>query len=301
MLMGSVQGELPAVMADDRDQGVESTDEGGGIAAASVSAAVNNTGGDDLKDDEMPVLLHTFTDTIFPDARPMRLFEPTRHGQGADLRKEDYGKAKVGDGIPSMFLSLTLGGTRVTDYGALEDGGVFPTLVGGPSAVPADGQPVTEGAAKSGATAAAEGGGEVITSAAGGTIEVTLGLYSQGRLEAGMDFTDVSVVALPARILAILDVVLACVMGPPAARKAMEMEALEEEVVEEEEEEATGGYGVEVLAPSARWEVLDRVRSAYLYLGRMDARFTIHVDGFALLLPQDTRVVSTNVLMAQVR
>lgn len=136
---------------------------------------------------------------------------------------------------------------------------------------------------------------------AGGTTMATLAFYSGGRLEVGLDFTDASVVALPARIMAIIDVVLACVMGPPAARQAMELDALEDEVAEEEEEEATGRSGTEVLAPSARWEVLDRVRSAYLYFGRMDARFTIRVNNFALLLPQNAQDVRTNILMAQVR
>lgn len=242
----------------------------------------------ELDENEMPVQLHTMSETIFPHARPMRMYTSTRASQGADLRIENQGSAYVGDGIPSMGLSVTLGGLRVTDYGALETGGVLPTLVGGPAAAAATGR---DGSIDDAATAA---------SSAGGTTDATIALYGGGRLEIGLNVTSISVVALPGRMLAILDVVLACVMGPPAARKANELDQLEDDVAEEEQEEATGG-GDQVLAPSARWEVLDTVRNAYLYLGRMNARFTIKVGEFALLLPQNAMDARTNILMAQVR
>lgn len=233
-------------------------------------------------EEEGPVQLHTFSGTLFPDARPIRLYKPSRLGQGADLRVESFGdNDRVGDGVAGMSLSLVLGGTRVTDFGALEDGGVLPTLIGGPAAM------------------SATGDGDD-SHAAGGTTKATLALFVGGRLEAGLDFQSCTVVALPGRIMAIIDVVLACLMGPPAAREAQELNALEEEVEAEEAEEATGGVGTTEVV-DARWKAVDKVRGAYLFLGRMDARFSVRVDAFSLILPQDSRDVRTNVVMAQVR
>lgn len=239
-------------------------------------------GPSDPGDDEMPVQFYTFSSSILPNAERMRLHAPVRLGQGADLRIEQMGGEKVCDGVPSMSLELILGGARVTDFGGLEDNGVLPTLIGGQSAVAADGSTV------------AVDGGEGLTT-------VKLALYGVGGLEVQFDCASVSVVALPGRIMAILDVVLACLMGTPSAREAAQLDALEEEVAEEEEEEATGGFGSEVLAPSSRWKAVDNVRSTYLYFGRMHARVAVNVQGFALLLPQDERDAFTNVIMAQAR
>lgn len=246
-------------------------------------------GANDPEEQGMPVQLHTFSGPLFPDARPIRLYKPSRLGQGADLRVESFGHPEVvGDGIAGISLSLVLGGTRVTDFGALEDGGVLPTLIGGPAAVVAP--------------AGSSGGGTGATPhAAGGTTKATLALYSGGRLEAGLDFQSCTVVALPGRIMAIIDVVLACLMGPPAAQKAQELDALEDEVEMEEAEEATGAGGAgatEII--DSRWKAIDKVRGAYLFLGRLDARFSVRVNAFSLLLPQDSRDPHTNVIMAKV-
>lgn len=242
-------------------------------------------GADELED-EMPAQFHFFSGALFPDAQPMRLYQPKRRYQRANLETENFGKDGVtADGVAWMSVDLRLGGTRVTDYGALEDGGVFPTLVGGPAASTCpDGQ--DEGR--------------------GGEINAKLGLYSGGRLEVKVECISVTAVGLPGRLLVILDIILACFMGPPEAREAVEMEELEEEVAEEEEEEALGGgtggygYGTQVVASNAKWEVLEQVRNMYLYFGRLNAKFSVRVSGFALLLPQDERDVGSNVLMAQV-
>lgn len=239
-------------------------------------------GSSDSENDEMSVQFYTFSSTILPQAERMRLHEPARLGQGADLRVEEIGSNEVCDGVSSMSLELTLGGARVTDFGGLEDNGVLPTLIGGQAAVSADGSSV------------AVDGGEGLTT-------LKLALHGVGGLEVQFDCASVSVVALPGRIMAILDVVLACLMGPPSAREAAQLDALEEEVAEEEEEEATGGFGSEALAPSSRWRALDNVRGTYLYFGRMHARVAFNVHGFALLLPQDERDAFTNVIMAQAR
>lgn len=250
-------------------------------------------GADDPEEEGMPVELHTFSDTMFADARPIRLYKPSRLGQGADLRVEDFGDAdKVGDGVAGMSLSMVLGGTRVTDFGALERGGVLPTLIGGPAAA----------AAATGTTGSGSGGGcggDDDSHAAGGTTKLTLALFTGGRLELGLDFDSCTVVALPGRIMSILDVVLACLMGPPAVREAQELNALEDEVEMEEAEEAIGAVGANTIVDS-RWKAIDKVRGAYLFLGRLDARFSVRVNDFSLLLPQDSRDTRTNVMMAQV-
>lgn len=274
---GETEGEGPA---DHHDHESCSPENDPGIPA----------GANDPEEQGMPVQLHTFSDALFPDARPIRLYKPSRLGQGADLRVESFGHPEVvGDGIAGIALSLVLGGTHVTDFGALEDGGVLPTLVGGPAAAAV-------------APAGSGGGtGVAVPHAAGGTTKATLALYSGGRLEAGLDFQSCTVVALPGRIMAIIDVVLACLMGPPAAQKAQELDALEDEVEAEEAEEATGGTGAgatEII--DSRWKAIDKVRGAYLFLGRLDARFSVRVNAFSLLLPQDSRDPHTNVIMAQV-
>ncbi|CAM9823299.1 unnamed protein product, partial [Ectocarpus fasciculatus] len=238
MLMGSVAAEAATTPC------TGGVGEGGpspappGDTAADAGAAAG--AGD--PEEEGPVQLHTFSGTLLPDALPIRLYKPSRLGQGADLRVESFGdNDTVGDGVAGMSLSLVLGGTRVTDFGALEDGGVLPTLIGGPAAVSATG-----------------GDGDVDDShAAGGTTKATLALFVGGRLEAGLDFQSCTVVALPGRIMAILDVVLACLMGPPAAREAQELNALEEEVEAEEAEEATGGVGTTEVV-DARWKAVDK-------------------------------------------
>ena len=275
LMMGSVacaaDGEAPAAH------------DGHGCSEDPGAAA----GADDPEEGGMPVQLHTFSDTMFADARPIRLYKPSRLGQGADLRVEHFGhQDEVGDGIAGMSLSMVLGGTRVTDFGALEDGGVLPTLIGGPAAAAASGTP-----------AGGDGGDD--PHAAGGTTKLTLALFTGGRLELGLDFDSCTVVALPGRIMSILDVVLACLMGPPAVREAQELNALEDEVEMEEAEEATGGVGANTIVDS-RWKAIDKVRGAYLFLGRLDARFSVRVNDFSLLLPQDSRDTRTNVIMAQV-
>lgn len=263
--------------------GCENT--GGGGRADSEDPGIP-AGANDPEEQGMPVQLHTFSDSLFPDARPIRLYKPSRLGQGADLRVETFGNPEeVSDGIAGIGLSLVLGGTRVTDFGALEDGGVLPTLIGGPAA------------ASTGSGGG--GGGGDIPHAVGGTTKATLALFSGGRLEAGLDFQRCTVVALPGRIMTIIDVVLACLMGPPAAQKAQELEALEDEVEMEEAEEATGGAETTEIIDS-RWKAIDKVRGAYLFLGRLDARFSVRVNAFSLLLPQDSRDTHTNVIMAQV-
>ena len=268
--------------AQEEKEGLPTEDDASAVGAASVKATA--AGANELED-EIPVQLHYFSDALFPDAEAMRFYQPKRLFQGADLRVEDdFGDDHVGDGVAWMSILLKLGGTRVTDYGALEDGGVLPTLLGGKSTTSSDRGP---------------GGDE--EGKEGGTINIKLVLFSGSRLEVRMDCDSVTTVGLPGRMLVILDILLACYMGPPAAREAMEMDEIEEEVLEEEEEEATGGYGVEVLAPSARWEVLEKVTNAYLYFGKLNAKFAVRVDGFALLLPQDERDVHSNVLVAQVR
>lgn len=301
MRMGSVacckssDGAAPALAEGEEGSGQGSTysDNVHDDECKGSHTPIAPAGADDLEDHEMPVQVYTFSHTTLPDALPMSLYSPTRLSQGADLRVEDLGSTEVSDGVAAMDLALVIGGTRVTDYGALEDGGVLPTLIGGSAAAPASG---SVGDIDSGGG----GNGEDAVGTWGRT-EVGLHFYTGGRLEIGVNASSIGVVALPGRMLAILDIVLACIMGPPSARQAAEMDTLEEEVAEEEEEEATGGYGDEVLAPSARWVVLESVRSAYLYFGRMDARFTVHVADFALLLPQDARDAFTNVIMAQVR
>lgn len=245
-------------------------------------------GANDPEEQGMPVQLHTFSDLLFPDARPIRLYKPSRLGQGADLRVESFGKPdEVGDGIAGTELLLFLGGTHVTDFGALADGGVLPTLIGGSAAAA-----VT-------ASADSSGDGGDFPHVAGGITKATIALFSGGRLEAGLDFQSCAVVALPGRIMAIIDVVLACLMGPPAAQKAQELDALEDEVEMEEAEEATGGVGTTEIIDS-RWKAIEKVRGAYLFLGRMDARFSVRVNAFSLLLPQDSRDAHTNIVMAQV-
>lgn len=269
-----------------------------------TARAEGDTGDDDgydLPDDKAPVVLHTFSSVLLPDARPIQLYQPLRLAQGADLQIEKLGTVVVGDGVPSMFIELGMTGLRISDYGALEDGRVFPTIVDGPSAADVvSARPVSTATAGSG-----DGGDGEVSGGDGvgkpkGDVHTTVAMYSGGRLEIGAQFTRMSVVALPDRMLAIVDVVLACVMGPPAARKAQEMNALEDKVAMEEEEAATGGRSGEVLRPSGRQEALIAVQGAYLYLGRMDARFTVKVEEFALLLPENPRDASTNVLMAQV-
>ncbi|CAB1109754.1 unnamed protein product [Ectocarpus sp. CCAP 1310/34] len=275
MLMGSVAAEAAAApCAEGAGEGGPSPLPPGDAAGAGAEAGAGEP------EEEGPVQLYTFSGALFPDALPIRLYKPSRLGQGADLRVESFGdNDKVGDGVAGMSLSLVLGGTRVTDFGALEDGGVLPTLIGGPAAV----------------SAAGDGDG---SHAAGGTTKATLALFVGGRLEAGLDFQSCTVVALPGRIMAIIDVVLACLMGPPAAREAQELNALEEEVEAEEAEEATGGVGTTEVV-DARWKAIDKVRGAYLFLGRLDARFSVRVDAFSLILPQDSRDARTNVVMAQ--
>lgn len=253
--------------------------------------------GYDLPDDKAPVMLHTFSAAVLPDARPIHFYQPLRLSQGADLRVEHLGTLVVGDGVAFMSMDLRTHGLRISDYGGFEDGGVFPTLVDGPAAVAATAAATSTVAFVDGAGAEA-GSGDGVRK---GEMLVTFAMYSGGRLEIGGDFKRMSVVALPDRIMAIVDVVLACFMGPPAARQEQEMEHLEEEVALEEEEEALGGKGGEVLAVSSRQEALTAVQAAYLYLGRMDAGITVKAETFALLLAQDRRDSSTNVLMAQVR
>lgn len=291
-MMGSV-----ACAADggEKEQGeAPAAHDGEGCSEDSGAAA----GANDPEEEGMPVQLHTFSDTMFPDARPIRLYKPSRLGQGADLRVESPGDLeKVGDGIAGISLSMVLGGTRVTDFGALEDGGVLPTLIGGPAAAVASSAAGTAG--DSGGGGGGGGGGDDVSHAAGGTTKVTVALYSGGRLELGLDFDSCTVVALPGRIMSIIDVVLACLMGPPAAREAQELNALEDEVEMEEAEEATGGSGASTIVDS-RWKAIDKVRGAYLFLGRLDARFSVRVNAFSLLLPQDSRDSRTNVIMAQV-
>lgn len=282
MFMGSVASKEKGTSfcATNSDQEEKSANQSGGSQAQvdCPGAAASS----ELGDEELSVQFYTFSSSILPQAERMRLHAPARLGQGADLRIETVGSEQVCDGVPSMSLELTLGGARVTDFGGLEDNGVLPTLIGGQAAVSADGSSV------------AVDGGEGLTT-------LKLALYGVGGLEVQFDCTSVSVVALPGRIMAILDVVLACLMGTPSAREAAQLDALEEEVAEEEEEEATGGFGGEVLAPSSRWKALDNVRSTYLYFGRMHARVAVNVQGFALLLPQDERDAFTNVIMAQAR
>ncbi|CAM9288314.1 unnamed protein product, partial [Ectocarpus sp. 8 AP-2014] len=275
MLMGSVAAEAATTpCTEGAGEGGPSPLPAGDAAGAGAAAGAGEP------EEEGPVQLHTFSGTLFPDALPIRLYKPSRLGQGADLRVESFGdNDKVGDGVAGMSLSLVLGGTRVTDFGALEDGGVLPTLIGGPAAV------------------SAVGDGDD-SHAAGGTTKATLALFVGGRLEAGLDFQSCTVVALPGRVMAIIDVVLACLMGPPAAREAQELNALEEEVEAEEAEEATGGVGTTEVV-DARWKAIDKVRGAYLFLGRLDARFSVRVDAFSLILPQDSRDARTNVVMAQ--
>ncbi|CAM9706333.1 unnamed protein product [Ectocarpus sp. 13 AM-2016] len=236
MLMGSVAAEAATTpCAEGAGEGGPSPLPPGDAADAGAGAAA----GAGEPEEEGPVQLHTFSGALFPDALPIRLYKPSRLGQGADLRIESYGdNDKVGDGVAGMNLSLVLGGTRVTDFGALEEGGVLPTLIGGPAAVSA-------------------GGDGDDSHAAGGTTKATLALFVGGRLEAGLDFQSCTVVALPGRIMAIIDVVLACLMGPPAAREAQELNALEEEVEAEEEEEATGGAGTTEVV-DARWKAIDK-------------------------------------------
>lgn len=299
MMMGSV-----ACAADGGDKEEEEKDapaptaahgDGGCPEGAGPAAAA---GADDPEEEGMPVQLHTFSDTMFADARPIRLYQPSRLGQGADLRVEDFGHPeKVGDGIAGMSLSMLLGGTRVTDFGALEDGGVLPTLIGGPAAAAAAG---AAGAGVAGSSGGGGGDDGHDAHAAGGTTKLTLALYTGGRLELGLDFDSCTVVALPGRIMSILDVVLACLMGPPAAREAQELNALEDEVEMEEAEEATGGAEASTIVDS-RWKAMDNIRGAYLFLGRLDARFSVRVRDFSLLLPHDSRDTRTNVIMAQVR
>lgn len=274
---------------------VRSEGTGTGTDSSEAIGRSSDSGRDNLENDEAPIVLHTFSATLLSDARPVRLIQPLRLTQGADLRIENFGDAEVGDGVPSMFIGLTMNGMRISDYGALEEGGAFASLLDGPSAALADG-----GALVSGSGGEGEYGGG--SSGAQGKVRATLAFYCGGRLEIGGNFKSMSLVALPARVLAILDIVLACIMGPPAARKAQEMAALEEQVAEEEEEEALGGGKAgELLAPSARQEALNTVRGGYLYFGRMDARITIRGEGLALLLAQDPGDTSTNVIMAQVK
>lgn len=277
LLMGSVS-EDRAASAETRSSHEDEDEEGQEMESVVAGA--------DELEDEMPAQYHLFSGALFRDAQPMRLYQPKRRCQGADLRTENFGRDGVtADGVAWMFVNLRLEGTRVTDYGALEDGGVLPTLVGGPAASTCvDGQ--DEGR--------------------GGAINVKLGLYSGGRLEVKVECNSVTAVGLPGRMLVILDILLACFMGPPEVREAVEMEELEEEVAEEEEEEALGGgtggygYGTQVVARNAKWEVLEQVRNMYLYFGRLNAKFSVRMCGFSLLLPQDERDVGSNVLMAQV-
>ncbi|CAM9494605.1 unnamed protein product, partial [Hapterophycus canaliculatus] len=243
-LMGSVpasaaplETEPAAAAAVGGDERAEELGAGAPVGGVATSAAAR------YPEEEGPVQLHTFSTTLFPNSRPIRLYKPSRLGQGADLRVEHFGEAdEVGDGVAGLGLSFVLGGTRVTDFGALEEGGVLPTLIGGPAA----------------ATAASGGGsGSGDCHAAGGTTRATLALFTAGRLEAGLDFESCTVVALPGRIMAIIDVVLACLMGPPKARDALEAEALEDEVEAEEAEEATGSVGTTEVV-DARWKAIDK-------------------------------------------
>lgn len=243
--------------------------------------------GYDLPDDKAPIVLHTFSAALLPDARPVHFYQPLRLSQGADLRVEHLGTVLVADGVAFMSIGMRTHGLRISDYGGLEDRGVFPTLVDGPAAV----------AAIAATSTMAAGSDDDVQK---GEMHISFTMYSGGRLEVGGDFKRMSVVALPGRLMAIVDVVLACFMGPPAARQEQEMDILEEEVALEEEEEALGGHGGEVLALGSRQEALTAVQGAYLYLGRMDARITVKAEMFTLLLVQDMRDSSTNVLMAQV-
>lgn len=290
MLLGSVAAEVAAAPAADGGQEIGLADQGIGSQPQAVPTLAESqrpaVGTDDTEKDGVPVESHVFSDSIFSNARPIRLYVPCRVSQGADLRLENLGTENVTDGTPYMGMSITLGGMRITDYGALEEGRFMPTLIGGPVMTPTDGGANTMD-------------GDKIFNG-GGTSKGTIQYHSGGLLEIGLNFTGVSVVALPDRILAILDVVLACVMGPPAARQASEMEDFEAEVAEEKEEEATGGYGAEVLDRSARMQALDAVRNSYLYFGRWDARSTIGVEAFTLVLPQDTLDARTNIIVAQV-
>ena len=281
MFMGSVASTPDDTLCaayGDREEN-PAHESGGSQAQVECPGAA---GSSDPVDDEMSVQFYTFSSSILPNAERMRLHAPARVGQGADLRIENKGGEELGDGVPSMSLELTLGGARVTDFGGLEDNVVLPTLIGG------------QAATSSGKSSVAVDGGEGLTT-------LKLALYGVGGLEVQFDCASVSVVALPGRIMAILDVVLACLMGTPSAREAAQLDALEEEVAEEEEEEATGGFGSEVLAPSSRWKAVENVRSTYLYFGRMHARIKVNVQGFALLLPQNERDAFTNVIMAQAR
>lgn len=280
----------PAAAVGDDETG-ENSGEGSPVGGTATAAA-----GASYPEEEGPAQVHTFSTTLIPDSRPVRLYKPSRLGQGADLRVESFGKVdEVGDGVAGMSVSFVLGGTRVTDFGALEDGGVLPTLIGGPAAATA----TSVGGGGSSVSDNRREGDDQDCHAGGGTTRATLALYTAGRLEAGLDFESCTVVALPGRIMAIIDVVLACLMGPPKAREAQEAEALEEEVEAEEAEEATGGVGTTEVV-DARWKAIDKVRNAYLFLGRLDARFTVRVKEFALVLPQDSRDPRTNVIMAQV-
>lgn len=251
-------------------------------------------GGYDKPDDKAAVVLHTFSAALLPDARPIHLYQPLRLSQGADLRVEELGTQAVGDGVPFMFIELDMYGLRISDYGAFEDGSFFPTIVDGPAAA-------AMATTTAPATVTPREGGDDGDVAQKGRMRVTFAMFSGGRLEVGGDFTRMSVVALPDRMLAIVDVVLACFMGPPAARQQQEMDALEEEVAMEEEEGAVGGKVDGILAPSSRQEALTAVQSAYLFFGRMDARITVRVEDFALLLVQNAQDSCTNVIMAQVR
>lgn len=259
-----------------------------------------NTGRDanEHADEEAPIVMHTFTSALFPDARPMRIFIPLRPMQGADLRVEDCVSSEVGTGIPYMSLRLMMNGLRLADYGALEGGGVFPTLVGGPAEAPAW-RPAAGSLREGGVTIGRQSSRGI--GASNGKSLVTLAFYTGGRLELGCNLESISLVAMPDRFLVVLDVVLACLTGPPAARKAREMDALEQQVADEEEEEAMGARVGELVAPNARQEALSSVRGAYLYFGRMDARITIRGRDLVLLLVQDSRNAATNVVMAEVR
>ena len=300
--MGSVANAEDEEEQDSQNRS-SGSGSGGGSGSSDSSGDGDVDGANDPEDDLMPVQLHTFSDTLFPEARPIRIYQPSRLGQGADLRVESFGDdAEVGDGVAGMSLNLLLGGTRVTDFGALEDDGVLPTLIGGPAAaVAAAAAAAADGDGEDGEDGGGDSDGGDAAHAGGGTTKVTLALYTGGRLELGLDFDSCTVVALPGRIMAVIDVVLACLMGPPKTREAQELNALEDEVEAEEAEEATGGAaGATTTIVDSRWKAIDKVRGAYLFCGRLDARFSVRVSSFSLLLPQDSRDTRTNFIMAQV-
>ncbi|CAM9134369.1 unnamed protein product [Choristocarpus tenellus] len=261
---------------------------------------------------------HQFSTAILPEREWLAIqvrppyYLDGKVGLGADLRLESHGNEERSDGSnvleipcnPSMSVGLELASVRITDYGGLNNGVVFPTLVDAPvlgSGVVA----VEEARARDGSVKEEESQVDG-DQGRGKVVKVEFSMYSWGRIEAGVDVSRVTLTALPMRGLAILQTVLNCFTGDEVSRSEAELDTLEEEGLklseedseeEDSEEEGEGaGNGVGRVGKL----VPEPPHAAYMWLGRIEARVSACLTEVHVVLVQDREDVTTNVLMMQV-